>query len=131
MVDWVKISTKFAADDDSITSVRNLPPTRNHNFFNKKTAPFIAPQTGYVSVDLLRSDRQIASFENYFSGGEKLSPASPVKIAIGVNLDGDLVEAYLGDLNTCHFLIGGATGSGKSVGNAIASPQSYLSTFSR
>ena len=30
-------------------------------------------------------------------------------------MDGDLVEADLSDPNTCHFLIGGTTGSGKSV----------------
>ncbi|MDY6803897.1 MAG: DNA translocase FtsK [Cyanobacteriota bacterium] len=77
--------------------------------------PFIAPQAGYVSVDLPRSDRQIASFESYFSRSKSFSSASPVKIAIGVNLDGDLVEADLSDPNTCHFLIGGTTGSGKSV----------------
>jgi S-DNA-T family DNA segregation ATPase FtsK/SpoIIIE len=37
-----------------------------------------------------------------------------VRIAIGVNLDGKLVEADLSDPNTCHFLVGGTTGSGKS-----------------
>ena len=76
--------------------------------------PLIAPQAGFVSVDLPRSDRQIASLENYISGGEKRAIASPIKIAIGVNLDGDLVEADLSDPNTCHFLVGGTTGSGKS-----------------
>ncbi|WP_293063763.1 MULTISPECIES: DNA translocase FtsK [unclassified Moorena] len=36
------------------------------------------------------------------------------RIGIGVNLDGKLVEADLSDPNTCHFLVGGTTGSGKS-----------------
>jgi S-DNA-T family DNA segregation ATPase FtsK/SpoIIIE len=76
--------------------------------------PLIAPQAGFVSVDLPRGDRQVASLENYILGGEKLAIASPIKIAIGVNLDGDLVEADLSDPNTCHFLVGGTTGSGKS-----------------
>jgi S-DNA-T family DNA segregation ATPase FtsK/SpoIIIE len=31
-----------------------------------------------------------------------------------VDLDGKLVEADLSDPNTCHFLVGGTTGSGKS-----------------
>ncbi|PLZ34451.1 cell division protein FtsK, partial [Fischerella thermalis WC542] len=39
---------------------------------------------------------------------------APVKIAVGVNLEGQLVEADLSDPNTCHFLVGGTTGSGKS-----------------
>ncbi|MFB2980513.1 DNA translocase FtsK [Microseira sp. BLCC-F43] len=75
--------------------------------------PMIAPQAGYVSVDLPRPNRQIAKVEDYIKR-ETLSPTAPVKIAIGVNLDGKLVEADLSDANTCHFLVGGTTGSGKS-----------------
>ena len=75
--------------------------------------PLIAPQPGYVSVDLPRSNRQIANFNDYIQK-HIVAVDSPVKIAIGVNLDGELVEANLSDPNTCHFLIGGTTGSGKS-----------------
>ncbi|HEY9905239.1 MAG TPA: DNA translocase FtsK [Candidatus Sericytochromatia bacterium] len=78
--------------------------------------PLIAPQAGYVSVDLPRSDRQVAGFEDYV-GATHTSPLpsiASVKIAIGVDLDGKLVEADLSDPNTCHFLVGGTTGSGKS-----------------
>nr|WP_250124382.1 DNA translocase FtsK [Chroococcidiopsis sp. CCMEE 29]UVD54593.1 DNA segregation ATPase FtsK/SpoIIIE S-DNA-T family [Chroococcidiopsis sp. CCMEE 29] len=75
--------------------------------------PLIAPQAGYISVDLPRSDRQVASFEQYIQP-QTLPPTAPVKIAIGVNLEGQLVEADLSDPNTCHFLVGGTTGSGKS-----------------
>ncbi|NMF84741.1 DNA translocase FtsK [Nodosilinea sp. P-1105] len=75
--------------------------------------PMIAPQAGYVSVDLPRPDRQSALFEHYLTG-QTLPPTAPVHIALGVNLDGDLVEADLSDPNTCHFLVGGTTGSGKS-----------------
>ena len=78
--------------------------------------PLIAPQAGYVSVDLPRPDRQVASFEDYVGAthASPLPPTAPVKIAIGVDLDGKLVEADLSDPNTCHFLVGGTTGSGKS-----------------
>ena len=77
--------------------------------------PLIAPQAGYVSVDLPRLDRQVARFEDYV-GARHASPLhpTPVRIAIGVDLDGKLVEADLSDPNTCHFLVGGTTGSGKS-----------------
>jgi DNA segregation ATPase FtsK/SpoIIIE, S-DNA-T family len=75
--------------------------------------PLIAPQAGYVSVDLPREDRQVAKFENYLDS-KRLQNNAPVKIAIGVNLEGQLVEADLSDPNTCHFLVGGTTGSGKS-----------------
>ncbi|MGA9378825.1 MAG: DNA translocase FtsK, partial [Phormidium sp.] len=75
--------------------------------------PLIEPQAGYVSVDLPRSDRQIAQFTDYIQT-EKIPPTAAVKIAIGIDLDGKLVEADLSDPNTCHFLVGGTTGSGKS-----------------
>ncbi len=75
--------------------------------------PLIAPQAGYVSVDVPRPDRQIAKFEKYIQP-KFLPAAAPVKIAIGVDIEGNLVKADLSDPNTCHFLVGGTTGSGKS-----------------
>ncbi|MEL6385408.1 MAG: DNA translocase FtsK [Cyanobacteria bacterium J06626_18] len=75
--------------------------------------PMIAPQAGYVSVDLPRPDRQSALFDQYLSP-QTLAPTDPVRIAIGVDLEGNLMEADLSDPNTCHFLVGGTTGSGKS-----------------
>jgi S-DNA-T family DNA segregation ATPase FtsK/SpoIIIE len=33
---------------------------------------------------------------------------------VGIGIDGNLLEADLSDPNTCHFLVGGTTGSGKS-----------------
>ena len=74
--------------------------------------PLMAPQAGFISVDLPRPDRQTAFFKNYFKQVEKNLPK--VKAAIGINLDGELVEADLSDPNTCHLLVGGTTGSGKS-----------------
>jgi S-DNA-T family DNA segregation ATPase FtsK/SpoIIIE len=62
---------------------------------------------------LPRPDRQVAKFEEYVKH-QFLPSTAPVKIAIGVNLEGQLVEADLSDPNTCHFLVGGTTGSGKS-----------------
>ncbi|GAB1543243.1 hypothetical protein NUACC21_59170 [Scytonema sp. NUACC21] len=75
--------------------------------------PLISPQAGYVSVDLPRPDRETAKFDDYVKT-QTLPASAPVKIAIGVNLEGQLIEADLSDPNTCHFLVGGTTGSGKS-----------------
>jgi S-DNA-T family DNA segregation ATPase FtsK/SpoIIIE len=75
--------------------------------------PMISPQAGYVSVDLPRSDRQVAQFDSYIHRLQNPIDAA-VKIAIGIDLDGQLIEADLSDPNTCHFLVGGTTGSGKS-----------------
>lgn len=76
--------------------------------------PLITPEAGYVSVDLPRKDedREVARFDDYISLTQNSS--NPPKIGLGVNLDGKLVEADLSDPNTCHFLVGGTTGSGKS-----------------
>lgn len=68
--------------------------------------PLIAPQPGFVSVDLPRPERQVARFEDYIQPQTTPSDA-PVRIAIGVDLDGQLVEADLSDPNSCHFLVGG------------------------
>ena len=75
--------------------------------------PLIATQAGYVSVDLPREDRQVAYFKDYIQPQLKPNDAA-VTIALGVDLEGKLIEADLADPNTCHFLVGGTTGSGKS-----------------
>ena len=75
--------------------------------------PLISVQAGYVSVDLPREHREVAAFDSYLQKSQTANDA-PMKIAIGINLNGELVEADLADANTCHFLIGGTTGSGKS-----------------
>ncbi len=77
-----------------------------------ENAPLMAPQAGYISVDLPRPDRQTAFFQDYLSTFQQNEPTA--KAAIGVNLDGQLIEADLSDPNTCHLLVGGTTGSGKS-----------------
>jgi S-DNA-T family DNA segregation ATPase FtsK/SpoIIIE len=75
--------------------------------------PLIATQPGYVSVDIPRKARQIAHFQDYIQRQLKPDDAA-ISIAIGINLEGKLVEADLADPNNCHFLIGGTPGSGKS-----------------
>ncbi|NEO79498.1 DNA translocase FtsK [Moorena sp. SIO4G3] len=104
--------------------------------------PLITPLAGYVSVDLPRKDedREVARFDDYIQRPANSAPLTPQswgeielkspapltpqswgeielkspRIGLGVNLDGKLVEADLSDPNTCHFLVGGTTGSGKS-----------------
>jgi S-DNA-T family DNA segregation ATPase FtsK/SpoIIIE len=75
--------------------------------------PLITPQPGYISVDLPRQDRQIVALENYIKRENNFN-INNIKIAIGVDLENKLIEADLSDPNTCHFLVGGTTGSGKS-----------------
>jgi len=73
--------------------------------------PLITPQAGYISVDLPRTERQSIPLQDYL---QEQDNGFDIKIAIGVDLEGNLIEANLSDPNTCHFLVGGTTGSGKS-----------------
>lgn len=75
-----------------------------------ESPPMLQPQAGFISVDIPRKDRQTARFEQYISK----STSEQMTIAIGIDLNGKLIEADLADPNTCHFLVAGGTGSGKS-----------------
>lgn len=74
--------------------------------------PLIGLSGTAITIDIPRPDRQVVSFSNYIQPGRLSSDT--LKIAIGVNLEGKLIEADLSDPNTCHFLIGATTGGGKS-----------------
>lgn len=78
--------------------------------------PMMAPQAGYISVDLPRPDRQTAFFKDYYQLVQSAAErnGAKAKVAMGINLEGQLIEADLSNPNTCHFLVGGTTGSGKS-----------------
>lgn len=75
-------------------------------------APVIMPEAGYLAIDMPRQDRQTPPFESYIQ--KESLPSNKITIPIGISIEGKLVEASLSDPNTCHFLVGGTTGSGKS-----------------
>ncbi|MFB2895383.1 FtsK/SpoIIIE domain-containing protein [Aerosakkonemataceae cyanobacterium BLCC-F50] len=77
-----------------------------------KYTPFISRDGGYVAIDIPRTERQILAFSDYINFHPQL--VASLLIAIGVNLNGELVYADLTNTDTCHFLIGGTTGSGKT-----------------
>ena len=72
-----------------------------------ETTPFIGSANGCVIVDIPREDRKFCLFENY-------QVSNKFTIPVGVDINGQLVEADLTDANNPHFLVGGTTGSGKS-----------------
>jgi S-DNA-T family DNA segregation ATPase FtsK/SpoIIIE len=71
--------------------------------------PLVCVKHGAIAIDLPRKDRQAAMFSDYWQ------PSKRLEGAIGVNIDGKLIMADLRDPDTCHLLVGGASGSGKSV----------------
>lgn len=70
--------------------------------------PLFGRDSEGVAIDVPRKDREYAFFEDYLPTSRKFT------FCIGVNLGGELIEADLSDSNSCHFLVGGTTGSGKS-----------------
>lgn len=70
--------------------------------------PLVSPEAGFVAIDVPREDRQFCLLESYPAN------ASKPTIPIGVDINNKLIEADLSDPNQPHFLVGGATGGGKS-----------------
>lgn len=75
-----------------------------------EAVPLVQAGPGYVSVDVQRQDREFVPIGPVL---ERLLPGL-CPIPLGMAVDGRLVSADLADPNTCHVLIGGTPGSGKS-----------------
>ena len=73
----------------------------------------IDSMTDSIAVDVPRDDRQFVSLKDSMKI-ERRPIDSPVMAIAGVDLNNDLVELDLSDPNTCHLLIAGTTGSGKT-----------------
>lgn len=77
-----------------------------------EAAPIISAQSGCVALDVPRHDRQFVHFEDYVQ--PEARPDSKITLALGIGLDGTLREVDISDPNSCHMLVGGTTGGGKS-----------------
>lgn len=75
--------------------------------------PIISVKPSGLAVDIPNAQRSILKFSQFMQF-EQRSPLEPLLLAVGVDLDGRLIELDLSDPNTCHVLGGGTTGSGKS-----------------
>jgi S-DNA-T family DNA segregation ATPase FtsK/SpoIIIE len=75
--------------------------------------PLIEPGRGFVAIDLPRTDRQTLLLEDYLQKNQP-DKKSLVTFPVGVDVEGETIVADLSDSNTCHVLVAGTTGSGKS-----------------
>ncbi|GFE67948.1 DNA translocase FtsK [Chroococcus sp. FPU101] len=105
---FIRVKIKPAPGVKVVTIVNRSDDLQVH--LGLESPPMLQPQAGFISVDIPRKDRQTARFEQYISK----STSEQMTIAIGIDLNGKLIEADLADPNTCHFLVAGGTGSGKS-----------------
>ena len=78
-------------------------------------APIINLSGGQVSIDVQRPDRQNVLFSEIEDLLPKPDPLTGCShVPIGIDLDGQLQFANLGEPEHCHLLVAGTTGSGKS-----------------
>ncbi len=77
--------------------------------------PLIQPQSGYVSVDVPRNDRQILTMEEIMRKAEATRPNSEAAFPLGLDIDGRVFWVDLAEPIMTSTLIGGTSGSGKSV----------------
>lgn len=85
--------------------------------------PIIDGAPGFVTVDVPKRKPDSVSWESVRESRELSEHPTPLAFPVGVGVDGKLLLADLADPNTCHALVAGATGSGKSewLKSAIAS----------
>lgn len=77
--------------------------------------PMIQAQGGYVSVDVPRTRRQVLSLETLIRKGAENRPRSEAAFPLGMGVDGRVFWADLAEPAMTSALIGGTSGSGKSV----------------
>lgn len=76
--------------------------------------PLIKAGKGFVIVDLPRPDPKPVFLKAALAGGLAGALNSIVAFPVGIGVEGDPVVADFADPNTCHALVAGSTGSGKS-----------------
>lgn len=79
-----------------------------------ETAPLIEPGKGYVAIDLPRADRQTQLLSDYLKLATASKSNSLAKFPVGVGIEGEIISGDFSDSNTCHVLVAGTSGSGKS-----------------
>jgi S-DNA-T family DNA segregation ATPase FtsK/SpoIIIE len=76
--------------------------------------PLIKAGKGFVMLDLPRPEPKPCLLKEAFTRGLASALKGTVAFPIGIGVEGDPVVADFADPNTCHALVAGSTGSGKS-----------------
>ena len=75
--------------------------------------PLITSQAGFVSIDVQRPDRQTVSLPPLLANCPPTLAGEPV-VPAGVGVSGNVEWLNLSEPESCHLLVAGTTGSGKS-----------------
>jgi adenosyl cobinamide kinase/adenosyl cobinamide phosphate guanylyltransferase len=73
--------------------------------------PLVSAVKGFVAVDVPRVDRQPMELLTYLKGAKEKRPTA---FPVGVGIDLQTIVSDFFDSNTCHILVAGTSGSGKS-----------------
>jgi S-DNA-T family DNA segregation ATPase FtsK/SpoIIIE len=76
--------------------------------------PLVKPGRGFVIVDLPRHDRETVLLLDALDRGIMNDSASSMAFPVGVGVEGEPILSDFADSNTCHILVAGTSGSGKS-----------------
>lgn len=76
--------------------------------------PMIEAAPGHVTVDIPRSEPMPVPWSSIVLGPSTGGLMSPIAFPVGLGVKGQPVIADLANPGTCHMLVGGAAGSGKS-----------------
>jgi S-DNA-T family DNA segregation ATPase FtsK/SpoIIIE len=76
--------------------------------------PLIKAGKGFVILDLPRPEPKPCFLKAALAAGLGKALKGPVGFPVGIGVEGDPVVADFADPNTCHALVAGSTGSGKS-----------------
>lgn len=121
-----RIESVFSLDQDLLSEL-------GVDFPELEKPPLISQvKGGAIAIDIAKPKAQwrTAHFRDFFvADSAQRQPFSPLTLPIGVDLDGRLIDVSLNEHHTCHLLIGGVTGGGKSE-FAIAAITSILNRYS-
>jgi S-DNA-T family DNA segregation ATPase FtsK/SpoIIIE len=76
--------------------------------------PLIRPGRGFVVIDLPRANRHTILLLDALERGVMKTRKSPMAFPVGVGIEGEAILSDFCDSNTCHILVAGTSGSGKS-----------------
>jgi FtsK/SpoIIIE family/FtsK alpha domain/PD-(D/E)XK nuclease superfamily len=76
--------------------------------------PLIRPGRGFVVIDLPRADRQTILLLDVLERGGMSVNKSHMAFPVGAGIEGEAILSDFCDSNTCHILVAGTSGSGKS-----------------
>jgi energy-coupling factor transporter ATP-binding protein EcfA2 len=108
---FARLKVKPKDDTDFAKVKKQADNLKLHLALDQK--PIITNQAGYISIDIQRPDRQVVSLSPLLAARPATFDDQPA-FPVGIDVSGKAYWLNLADPGTCHVLVAGTTGSGKS-----------------